>query len=357
MSREQRKELRGPFVWHGDELGRDDGWIMPWSGAEIAELDAAVALAARSGLTWRDIAKDDFPLDRVADRLDAVAEALENGAGLVKLTGLPVDRYDEAELRLLWMGIGRHLGTPVAQNRAGDEMRDIHDEGGDTGARYGQIAQNDGAAFISSAARVRGNGQLRYHTDRADVVGLLCVGRPKSGGVSRISSTPAIHNAILARRPDLLELLFQPIHRSRLGEESPTGDATYALPVFGLRDGKFTSHYSRTYVEAAQMVPATPRMSDQQWEALDLLVAVADELCHEMTLEPGDIQFLNNHVIYHARAPFEDDLAAGHKRMLYRLWISMPNSRPLPADHAVLWGNVEAGALRGGIGRGDYALN
>jgi len=29
----------------------------------------------------------------------------------------------------------------------------------------------------------------------------------------------------------------------------------------------------------------------------------------------------------------------------------MPNSRPLPEDHAVLWRNVEAGALRGGIGQ------
>jgi len=28
----------------------------------------------------------------------------------------------------------------------------------------------------------------------------------------------------------------------------------------------------------------------------------------------------------------------------------MPNSRALPEDHAVLWGDVRAGAVRGGIG-------
>jgi hypothetical protein len=27
----------------------------------------------------------------------------------------------------------------------------------------------------------------------------------------------------------------------------------------------------------------------------------------------------------------------------------MPNSRALPEDHAVLWGDVNAGAVRGGI--------
>jgi hypothetical protein len=34
-----------------------------------------------------------------------------------------------------------------------------------------------------------------------------------------------------------------------------------------------------------------------------------------------------------------------------RLWLSMPNSRTLPAGHQVLWRAIEAGALRGGIGQ------
>jgi hypothetical protein len=35
--------------------------------------------------------------------------------------------------------------------------------------------------------------------------------------------------------------------------------------------------------------------------------------------------------------------------MLMRLWLSVPNSRALPEDHAVLWGDVGAGRPRGGI--------
>jgi hypothetical protein len=38
-------------------------------------------------------------------------------------------------------------------------------------------------------------------------------------------------------------------------------------------------------------------------------------------------------------------------RLLYRLWLSMPNSRPLPSGHEVLWGSIAPGALRGGIGQ------
>jgi hypothetical protein len=69
-----------------------------------------------------------------------------------------------------------------------------------------------------------------------------------------------------------------------------------------------------------------------------------------MWLDPGDMQFLNNHVIYHARDAFTDDAASGQVRRLFRLWLAMPNSRALPEDHAALWGDVRAGAVRGGIG-------
>ena len=62
------------------------------------------------------------------------------------------------------------------------------------------------------------------------------------------------------------------------------------------------------------------------------------------------MQFLNNHVVYHVRSAYQDD-EAGHDRFLLRLWLSMPNSRPLPKGHEVLWGSIEAGALRGGIAK------
>lgn len=40
---------------------------------------------------------------------------------------------------------------------------------------------------------------------------------------------------------------------------------------------------------------------------------------------------------------------ARRDRLLFRLWLSTPESRALPPGFEVLWGRVEAGALRGGI--------
>jgi hypothetical protein len=346
----ERKPVAGPSVWTGPEMMKSNRWIRDLPAGAKAELDAALANVQRRGLAWHEIRREDFPLPTLDALLADVADELENGCGMVKLRGLPVQAWDETALRRIWFGIGTHLGMPVFQNRRGELMRAIRDEGGDVGRRYGQIeGKGEGKPFLSSYARTLTNGQLRFHTDRTDVVGLLCVRQAKAGGISRICSSAAVHNAFLARRPDLLEVMFADTWRSRMGEESDDPATVYKLPIFGLRDGKFTSHYSLTYIEAAELVPGVPKLTAQQREAIDLLMKLAEELSFSMTLEPGDIQLLNSHVTYHGRTPFEDDRAAGLDRLLLRLWLTMPNSRALPEGHEVLWGSIAAGARRGGI--------
>ena len=138
------------------------------------------------------------------------------------------------------------------------------------------MREENGASFLSAYARAVSNGPLRFHTDRTDVVGLLCIDQAASGGLSKIASTVAIHNEILRRRPDLLDLLYQPYPRSRLGEEKGGGEMIYMLPIFGLCEGRFTSHYSRTYIEAAQklarLLGLHERLPGQR--GLDLLALV-----------------------------------------------------------------------------------
>jgi Taurine catabolism dioxygenase TauD, TfdA family len=345
-----REAIRGPFVWTGDDLARSQDWLFSLTPAMLGEIDAALVGVKARGLRWPEMHPADFAIRETATLLGRISATLEDGCGVAKLSGLPVQRYGETDLATIWYGIGLHLGTPVSQSHTGLRMKVIRDEGETVGQVYGELRNPDGSAFLSSYARAVSKGPLRFHTDRTDVVGLLCAGQASAGGFSKVASTVAVHNEILRRRPDLLELLYQPYARSRLGEEKGGGGMVYMLPVFGLAEGRFTSHYSRTYIEAAQKLPQVPPITAQQLEALDLLAEVAEANCFRMRLAPGDMQFLNNHVVYHARDAFTDDPAAGHTRRLLRLWLAMPNSRPLPADHAVLWGDVAPGGIRGGIG-------
>jgi hypothetical protein len=55
-----------------------------------------------------------------------------------------------------------------------------------------------------------------------------------------------------------------------------------------------------------------------------------------MTLQTGDIQFINNFVTVHTRTAFADDAEdPARQRHLLRLWISCPESgRPLCPEYA-----------------------
>jgi hypothetical protein len=53
-----------------------------------------------------------------------------------------------------------------------------------------------------------------------------------------------------------------------------------------------------------------------------------------LAFRQGDIQILNNHMILHARAGFEDYLEPGRKRNLLRLWANLRNGRKLAPEFA-----------------------
>lgn len=340
--------LTGDCVWRGAEMRSSTRWIRTFPPALLDAIDAALHKA--KDLELRSITRTTFPLPASRLFFDDVRDELENGCGMVQLRGLDVARYSHEDLRRIWFALGCHIGTPMFQNNRGEVMREIRNEGRGVGAKlYGATVDSAGKQFLSSGARTLSPGQLRFHTDRCDVVGLLCVRQAAEGGVSKLASSATVYNAMLQQRPDLHALLCRPIPRSRFGEEAGGAYIAYDLPIFGVRDGKFTSHFSLTYIENAQMLPGVRKLTADEHEAIALLMALAEEHCFEMRFAPGDIQLLNNHVIYHGRTAFKDDAASGQDRLLMRLWLSVPNSRALPESHAVLWGDVSGGKPRGGI--------
>jgi len=322
-------------------------WIVSVPPRAVAEMDAALRELQRRGLAWPRFGREDFPLPTFSRDLAAVLDELENGRGFVVLRGFAVDRYSLEELRNLYWGVGAHLGHARYQNAHGELIGEVRDEY----RLYGEVQeqQGDPALGRTSRSKARSSGPLRFHTDRCDVVTLLCVRPARRGGASKIVSAVSVAEAIRARRPDLHDLLGQHYWCSRQGEEAGGEHKVYAMPLFAEHAGKFTTQYSRTFVEAAQRLPEVPRLTAAQNEALDLHAAVCEELAFTMDLQPGDLQLLNNHVIYHGRTAYEDAAGSDRDRLLLRLWIAPPNSRELPGGFEALWGTTEPGAPRGGI--------
>ena len=118
-----------------------------------------------------------------------------------------------------------------------------------------------------------------------------------------------------------------------------------------MRDGHFASRYIRNHIRSTQLMDGEPRLTALQHEALDAIqeLASSDEFGFSMWLEPGDLQLVNNHVLIHSRTHYEDFEAPERKRHLLRLWLAVPEGRPLCDGLAGVYKSAEPGTVRGGF--------
>src|SRR5260221_9104550 len=156
----ERAPVSGACAWLGKEMAGSKRWVRDLNPAAVAAIDAALRRAQAAKIPWQQTSPENFPLPGLELLFEAIAEELENGCGLMKLRGLPVERYAAEELKQIWFGIGSHLGHPVYQNTRGELMREIRDEGQDVGKHYGELKSAEGTkgTFLSSYARTLTNG-------------------------------------------------------------------------------------------------------------------------------------------------------------------------------------------------------
>jgi Taurine catabolism dioxygenase TauD, TfdA family len=306
-----------PSAWYGRDLANDNSWIVRLEPRHLEEIAEAVAGVERRGLPFADLTREDFPLPTLGPKLRQWQEEIVDGRGFYLLRGLNAADYSDAEVGTIFWALGLYLGRAVTQNPMGDLLGHVYDHG----RRYGDID-------------VRGyetNAHLPFHTDSGDVVGLLCLRRSKSGGLSSVVSAVTIHNEILRRHPEYLAPLYRGFHyirREAALTESPV--TPHRLPVFGARDGLLSVRLVRNQIRAAVIKTGVP-LEPIEEAALDLFDELAyDPSIHlDMDLQQGDIQFCNNYVILHSRTAFEDYPEIERRRHMVRLWLTMDQRRPL----------------------------
>jgi hypothetical protein len=321
--------------WRGPDMAGCGDWFHILSDGHVDEVARALAGITGKGLELGAFGKDDFPLPSLTHELAWVQEQLQTGPGFAILRGFPVADYTDAELRLIYWGMAQHLGTPMAQSRHGDILGDVRDIGGTTQAEHGR--------------GYTGKDELSFHADGCDVTGLFCIKVAKKGGLSRLVSAAAAHNEIARRRPDLLAVLYQPFYWSHRGQELPGSPPHYPQPVFAIKQGHFVARFLKSHIEWGHK-SAGVAMTAEQIEALELFEAVTHDpdLVLEKEFEPGDLQFSNNLKVFHARTEFEDHADPARKRHLLRIWLSVPNSPPLPESFQAYYREIGAGQVRGG---------
>jgi hypothetical protein len=297
-------------AWRPADFADASEWKVPLSAAERGEIVAAARAAAGSGLTAATVRREDFPLPGLAAQLADWVRELSAGRAFVLIRGFPVDVLSEPETELAYVGLGLHLGTAVSQNAAGDLLGHVRDTG---------------VIRDSPAVRLYATSQRQdFHCDGSDLVGLLCLKPAKTGGQSKIVSSMAIYNQMLASRPDLVEVLRQPFAWDRNDEQPPGEDPFFHLPVIFDIDGAPRIFFIGWYIRDAQRHEQAPRLTARQLEALELLEGIANDPSFylQMEFQPGDIQLLNNARILHAREAYTDHDDPAERRHLLRLWLT-----------------------------------
>ena len=311
-------------AWYGPEMARRTDWIHELSDPDRQELRRAIAIAQASGRPLHELGRAQFPLGNLAARLNRLRREALDGRGFFLLRGVPVAEYSPWENAAAFWGIGLYLGEAVSQNGKGHVL--------------GHVA-NLGLDYADPEVRgYQTNAGLNFHTDFSDLVGLLCLRTPQSGGLSRIVSSTTIWNEMVRRRPDLARVLLEPVYYTRWGEVSAGMTPYYGMPVFSPCAGRMVVTYVRSAIRKAQLMPEVPRLSLVQEEALDLFDSLAADpaLYLSMEFRPGDIQVLCNHWIAHSRTSYEDWPELARRRHLLRLWLACDGGPTVPASFTAI---------------------
>lgn len=329
-----RQLIESRADWRGPEISARTDWIHRLGDAEVAEIEAALAGVKQRGIAIGEVDRGNFPLQLFPRIVERAHHMLEDDCGMFLIRGLPVERHSVEDMRLVYWALGQYLGRAVSQSSKGDVLGDVRDL-----SRF-----NDGRGRGYQSRR-----KLEFHTDSCDVVGLLVLRIAREGGLSMIASSVALHNEMLRSRPDLADALYGTFSGHSPGERA---GGYWTQPVFSTQDGHFACKTGYVYFRlAAEKFPdRVPPLTEVQIAALEYFQEIANrpDMHFSMMFQPGDLQLLNNHVMLHARTDFEDYEEEDRKRHLLRLWLSVPNSRPLSPLMKDVYRDVSPGAWRGG---------
>jgi hypothetical protein len=164
-----------------------------------------------------------------------------------------------------------------------------------------------------------------------------------SGGESDIASTHHLFNVLQERHPDVVQTLCEPNwYFDRKGEVSEGEEGWIRGSIFYLENDR--SPNPRVYARFDPMNVTSlarfnsgpnasiPPLSEKQKYAMEVFEKTCGELALHMILAPGDIQFLSNSQVFHARTAYTDHPPGAvdengrpaRRRHLMRLWLSAP---------------------------------
>lgn len=323
--------VQAACVWRGIDLEADRSWEFSLSEAQKAELETALQNIQDRGLRLAEITSEHAELAGLQPLLKALSQELQQGRGMAVLHGFPVEGHSLDAIEKLYWALCSHLGGGVTQNSDATLIHYVTE---------GRLRPNQGSRGVGVPT------ESTLHVDLSDCASLLCVRQAPDDPPSWLASSIYVFNEILRRQPDLMAPLLEGFEWDRLGEhgadETPT--TGYRVPVFSVQDGVVSCRYNRYWMAAADRRHDRHNRPDQR-AALDLFDEIAAEARLAFRFEPGDIQFVNNYTVLHGRAAHQSQSEEDQMRLLMRIWIDFPQTRPVSDEAILRYGIIRHGNL------------
>lgn len=230
-----------------------------------------------------------------------------------------MDSYSREDNIIIYAGVSAYVGD--IRGRQQDQR---HSNGASLVLSHIKDISNT-AEKGSIGAPSNTNDKQVFHTDSGDIVSLLCLQPAASGGESKISSSWYVYNVLAEERPDLIHTLAE--NWAVDGFNDPVRPYTsrpllYHQEATSSTPERIIIQYARRYFTgflAQPRSPNIPPITEAQAEALDALHFTADKHSAALDFQKGDIQYINNLSVFHARNGFIDE--PGKERHLLRLWL------------------------------------
>ena len=201
---------------------RDAGRRLVDSGASMEEIASSAAASALS--------------PALSQRFETIRKGLLTGRGFALIRGVPVEDAGPEERAAMALCLGSQFGKLLPQNGKGHVLGHVKDIGLDASNPNHRI-------YATRAAQP-------FHTDSADLVGLLCLRKAKRGGLSSFCSSTRIFHDIFRERPDLASVLLRPFFVDRKGEIPPGKLPFYELAIFHrTRQGRVVGIMDRSFIQ------------------------------------------------------------------------------------------------------------
>lgn len=240
--------------------------------------------------------------------LRAISQELHQGRGFKVLRGLPVTKHSREDIIAIYAGVSSHVASIRGR-------QDHLYEGKPADVVLNHIKDLSGTieAHRIGAPAYTTDKQV-FHTDSGHIVSLFALDVAAEGGQSKLASSWHVYNKLAATRPDLIRTLAEPWTVDGFGNpKKPHSKRSllYYQPVGSINTERLIIQYASRTFTGFQALPRSadiPPITEAQAEALNALHFNAEQAAVGLDFRQGDVQYVNNLSIFHARDGFRDSL-------------------------------------------------